>query len=468
MGLGLSPQPKPSPQLTISPENLQSLEILELSKPELIQKIYQELDSNPELEIEYESSSDDLDQEVIGQQNVVPLQDPPTEKEYYDDEDKAPKLDFSKNSDQNTTEPWNHPPSETLADSLLHQLGECRLTPEEVMIGNSIIDSLEDDGFLKRSIEDIAESCGCSERNEIAEKVLALLQSFDPPGVCARDLKECLLIQARLGRHDTPLLTSIVMNHLEDLRRKDYKTISRALNNSIDEVARTAKTISQFSPRPGGNYYTQSEAKVAPDLTVQKYKNQFDIILNDDGVPKIKVSQDFKAYEKNGNKLSAEGKEFISNKRKSAKFWVKCIYKREKTLRRVMESILKFQHNFFVQGTMGLKPLQMQTIADDIEMSKSTVERATKNKYVSTPMGIFSLRHFFSESIEQTEGQAVSVTVIQNLIQKIISEENKAKPLSDAKIEERLKSQGYDVQRRTIAKYREKIGILPASLRKKI
>jgi RNA polymerase sigma-54 factor len=258
------------------------------------------------------------------------------------------------------------------------------------------------------------------------------------------------------------------MNHLEDLRRKDYKTISRALNNSIDEVARTAKTISQFSPRPGGNYYTQSEAKVAPDLTVQKYKNQFDIILNDDGLPKIKVSQDFKAYEKNGNKLSAEGKEFISNKRKSAKFWVECIYKREKTLRRVMESILKFQHNFFVQGTMGLKPLQMQTIADDIEMSKSTVERATKNKYVSTPMGVFSLRHFFSESIEQTEGQAVSVTVIQNLIQKIISEENKAKPLSDAKIEERLKSQGYDVQRRTIAKYREKMGILPASLRKKI
>jgi RNA polymerase sigma-54 factor len=468
MGLDLSPQPKPSPQPTISPGMHQSLEILQLSKPELIKQIYQELDSNPALEIEEGSSNDDLDQDVIGQQNVLPLSDPPTEKEFYEDEDKAPNLDFSKNSNQNTTESSHHSPPETLTERLLHQLCECRLTTEEVLIASAIVNSLDDDGFLKRPIAEIAESCGCTDHIEKVEKVLVLLQSFDPPGVCARSLKECLLIQARMGKHRNSCLAGIITNHLDDLKKKDYKTISKALKTSPDEIASAAKIIRQFSPRPGRSCSIQNAASIDPDLIVQTYENQFEIILNDDGLPKIKVSQDFKAYERNGNKLSTEGKEYVSNKRKSAEFWVRCIYDRQKTLRRVMESILKFQQDFFEQGTRGLKPLQMKTIADDLGLHKSTVERATKNKYVSTPMGILSLRHFFSESIEQSEGQAVSAPAIRSLIQKIISEENKAKPLSDANIEERLKSLGYDVQRRTIAKYREKMEILPASLRKKI
>jgi RNA polymerase sigma-54 factor len=426
------------------------------------------LDSNPALEIEDSFSNDDIDQEVIGQQNAVPLSDPPTEKESYDDEDKAPKLDFSKNSNQNTTESSHYPPPETLAERLLHQLGECLLTPEELLIANAIIDSLDDDGFLKRPIEEIAESCGCSDHVEKVEKVLVLLQSFDPPGVCARSLKECLLIQASQGNYRNSSLAGIITNHLDDLKKKDYKTISRALKTSPDEIASAAKILRQFSPMPGRNYSIQNAASIDPDLIVQTYENQFEIILNDDGLPKIKVSRIFKACEKNGKKLSAEAKEYVSNKRKSAEFWVKCIYYRQKTLRRVMESILKFQCDFFEQGTIGLKPLQMKTVADDIGVYKSTVERATKNKYVSTPMGLVSLRHFFSESIEQTEGQAVSSTAAQDMIKKIITEENKAKPLSDAKIEERLKAAGFDVQRRTIAKYREKMGILPASLRKKI
>jgi RNA polymerase sigma-54 factor len=468
MGLDLSPQSKPSPQPAINPGMQQSLEILQLSKPQLIQQIYQELDSNPALEIEYGSSNDDLDQEVIGQQNVVPMFDPPTEKEFYDDDDKAPKLDFSKNPKEYQNDSSCHPPPETLADCLLHQLGECRLTPEEVLIGNAIINSLDDDGLLNRAIEEIAESCDCSKPIGKVEKVLALLQSFDPPGVCARDLKECLLIQAKLGKHKNPCLSKMILNHLDDLKRKDYKTISIALGASLEEVARAAKIIRQFSPRPGRNYCIQSAPSIDPDLIVQKYKNQFEIISNDDGLPKIKVSPTFKTYEKNGNNLSSEEKQYVSHNRRSAEFLVKCIYDRQKTLRRVMERILEHQQEFFEHGTMGLKPLHMKTVADDLGLHKSTVERTTRNKYVATPMGIVSLRHFFSESIEQTEGQAVSVTVIQGLIQKIISEENKAKPLSDAKIEERLRAAGFDVQRRTITKYREKMGILPSSQRKRL
>ena len=201
--------------------------------------------------------------------------------------------------------------------------------------------------------------------------------------------------------------------------------------------------------------------------SVHFHENRFVVSPNDDGLPKLNINPLFRDCEKNGNRYSEEDKDFMRRKKRSAEFLVGCIYQRQRTLCRVMDSILKFQRKFFEQGTSALKPLPMRTVAEDIDLSEPTVARATRNKYVQTPAGIFSLRYFFSEGIEQAQGQAVSSSVVQGLIQRIISEENPQTPLSDAKIEKKLKAAGFDIQRRTIAKFREKMGILPSSLRKK-
>ena len=265
----------------------------------------------------------------------------------------------------------------------------------------------------------------------------------------------------------SPVLSGIIMHHLDALKRKDYKAIAKALKTSPEEVAAAAVKISRLEPKPGRTHCENNSEHIDPDLSVYRLEDQFVIDLNDDRLPKLKVSSLFKAYEKNGKHLSEEEKGFIVQKRRSAEFLVECIYQRQRTLCRVMESILKFQRDFFEQGTRGLRPLQMKAVAEDIGLSESTVARATRSKYVQTPMGIFGLRHFFREAVEQTQGQAVSSPVVQELIKKIISEENPQKPYSDAKIEKRLQSAGFDIPRRTIAKYREKMGILPTSLRKR-
>jgi RNA polymerase sigma-54 factor len=472
MGLDLSPHPKPSPQLTISPENLQSLAVLQLSKPELIQMINQELEINPALEIYV-----NLDPEKQTSSSNECKEDDPT--------DLCSELDLFY-SELNLSEEDGRPPEtgeplipetdpplsdtrpDSLSLSLLKQLRMARLTPDELRTGVVIADSLDENGFLNRSIEEIAAFSGCPTGIELVLRVLAHMQSFDPPGVCARDLKECLLIQARQLKYNDPVLEGIIEHHLDNLKRKDFKSIAKALKTSLAEVASAAGKISRLEPRPARRHSETSGQHIDPDLMVHKFEDQWKITLNHDGIPKLMINPLYIACEKNGDHLSGNDRKFIRIKKRAAKFLIGCITKRQHTLLQVMESILKFQSDFFEKGSSALKPLQMKAVADDLKLSEQTVARSTRNKYVRTSFGIFSLRYFFNGAIEQTEGQPVSVSVVQGLIQKAISEENKAKPLSDAKIEERLKAAGFDVQRRTIAKYREKMGILPASQRKRI
>jgi RNA polymerase sigma-54 factor len=434
MSLVPSTQPKPSLKPTINPEMQRSLEILQLSKPELIQEINQELEMNPALEIYQNPKPEKL-----------------TNNSHEQEIDDYP-ADFYKNLDLNekdmrtpeTGEPSEPEPPTPLPDtrpdclslSLLKQLHMASFTPEERRIGIVIADSLDENGFLSLSIEEIATSSGFPSEFEMVSRVLALMQSFDPPGVCARGLKECLLIQARHQKSNNPVIESIIGHHLDDLRRKDFRSIARALKTSLAEVAAAAEKISRFEPRPGRRDSETSGQNIDPDLMVNKFEEQWKIAPNHDGIPKLMISPLYIACENNGACLSQNDKKFIRVKKRAAKFLIGCITKRQETLLQVMESILKFQEDFFEKGPSALKPLQMKTVADDVKLSEQTVARSTRNKYVQTPFGIFSIRYFFNEAIEQSKGPAISSTTSQEFIKKIILEENKMKPLSDAKIEE--------------------------------
>ena len=445
----------------LNPEMLHSLKVLQLSKQELIEHIEHELEGNPALETIEEPSMEDSEDDIIDSKNDLdPSESSPEIRSDGDDEEEESKSDAG------------IPFKVSLIDYLVNQLRLTDLTQEEIRIGIVIAGSLNEDGYLKASVEEIADICGCSTNLEKVEKVLSLMQSFYPPGLCARDLNECLLIQVKQLELESPIpyspiMPRIILHHLNALKRKDYKAIGRLLKTSPEEVASAAKIISSLDPTPGRKFCRYYPDYIYPDLFLYKFENQFEIRSNDDGMPKLKLSSLYRTNGKNINHLSEEDKEFIRQKKQSAELLVKNIHQRRRTLSRVMESILKFQREFFENGTKGLKPLQMRTVAEDIGLSESTVARATKNKYVHTPIGVFRLRDFFKKAIEQTEGQPVSSPVVQELIKKIVSEENPKKPYSDAKVEKLVKAAGFEISRRTIAKYREKIGILPSNLRKK-
>jgi RNA polymerase sigma-54 factor len=439
----------------MSKERQHSLKVLQLSRLELVQEIERELEENPALQTEDEQEDEFLKADTEEPENLPdsgdPLRDSIPEEEEHKSDSKPPIA--SKVS---------------LLDYLTMQLRLTSLAPNEIEIGIIIAGSLNEDGYLKESVEGVAAICGCTNQLDKVHKVLSLMQSLPPEGLCARDLKECLLVQAKHRRLENSIVPGIIVHYLNELKKKDYKTIARELNVSTDEVAWSAKLISSFDPTPGRRFCRYYPDYVYPDLFLDRLEDKFEIRLNDDGMPKLKLSS---LYRNNGYgmyHLSEEDKEYIRQKKQAVEQLAQSIYERQRTLCRVMESILKFQHDFFESGGQELKPLKMKTVAEDIGLSKSTVSRATMNKYVHTPMGVFCLRDFFKGAIEQGDGMVVSTSVLQEMIKKIISEENPVKPFSDAKIEKKLKNAGFDIQRRTIAKYREKMGILPASHRKKI
>jgi RNA polymerase sigma-54 factor len=471
MAISISPQSKISQKQTIGFEMQKSLEILQLSKTELIQRINDEVEANPTLEIIEESITDDpindipeLKSELVSSESTAAADPDENEVGQFEFENSSPPKKPIESS-------YLYQPREKLSDHLLKQLRLTSATQQEILIGIVIANSLDEDGFLNESPEEIAEISGSN--LEVVQKVLSLMQSLDPPGTCARSVKECLLIQVRENRflRDHPLaglLVSIIFNHFDDFKRKNYKIITKSLKASIDDVTSAGKIISGLDPAPGRKFVGYDPGYINPDLFLSEFEGKFEIRFNDDGMPKIKLSSLYRNNGNGHNHLSEEDRDFISHKRRSAELLAQSIYQRQRTLYRVMESILKFQREFFENGCKELKPLKIKTVAEDLDLSKSTVARATMNKYVYTPMGTLSLRYFFNGAIEQSQSDAVSSQHVHYLIKKIISEENPQKPYSDAKIEERLKAAGFDVQRRTVAKFREKLGILPASLRKKI
>jgi len=476
MAIELRQQLKLTQQLIMTPQLQMAIKLLQLSRLELMDAIRQEMEENPALEEQLDTvSQDQLDPETKAE--IQPAEKP---SEVTINEKMPNDIDWSNYIDEYNspgrvrmeTESHETPQyeafissKESLSDHLLWQLLMSSPSEEEKRIGSLIIGNLDIDGYLKIEMDALAEQAGVTV--EDIEEVLFLLQSFDPIGVCARDLIECLLLQAHnLGLKNT-LVTTIISNHLNHLENKNYKAICRALKVSLDDVISAVNIIVGLEPKPGRQFNEEEPQYITPDIYVYKTEDDYAIVINDDGLPKLKVNSFYKQAISQNKEVSGKAKDYIQDKMRSAAWLIRSIHQRQKTIFKVMESILKYQREFFDHGITHLKPMVLRDVAEDIGMHESTISRVTTNKYAHTPQGIFELKYFFNSSIKRLHGEAIASASVQEKIRQLIENEDGRKPLSDSKMAEMLKAQNIDIARRTVAKYREMMGVLPSSKRKR-
>ncbi len=354
---------------------------------------------------------------------------------------------------------------ETLHDSLLRQLELVELTAEQKEFCELIISSIDSDGYLQEDIEDLAADQDLPE--DKARRLLEIVQGFDPPGVGGRSLEEVLMIQLRQIDTKIPApAQTIITEHLEDLKKRSFKKIAREVNTTPEIVQRVADLVHELEPRPGRAFGEASKQYLTPDVEIRKVNGEYIILLNEDVVPPLRINSRYREMLKNGD---PEEVEYVKEKLSGALWILHCIYQRQQTLYRVMESIIKHQREFFEQGIKKLKPLVLKEVAEDIDRHESTVSRAVQNKCVQTPRGLYRLSFFFSSGIKSKEGgEKISSTAVKAMIAEIVAGEDKTSPLSDSKIKERLEEKGIKIGRRTVAKYRKQLEIPARNLRKRV
>ncbi|MGD9082681.1 MAG: RNA polymerase factor sigma-54 [Desulfobacterales bacterium] len=476
MALELRQQLKLTQQLIMTPQLQMAIKLLQLTRLELLNTINQELEENPTLEEEIleGDSEEKLDKQAETNSTEVPdTKEVTIEEKIRDDMDWSSYIDEYNSSGRihSEIEKKESPNFESfvarkqsLRDHLLWQLLMTSPTEDEEKISSIIIGNLDKDGYLDASVEDIVQMSGVD--TEKVEEVLRLLQTFDPIGVCARDLSECLLIQARHLDLDDTIVAQIIKEHLNHLENKNYRAIAKSLKISIEDIITAIKVIKSLEPRPGRQFTDEEPQYINPDVFVYKIEDEFIIWVNDDGMPRLHVNNFYKNAIRDGKHFSSEEKEYIQEKIRSATWLIRSIHQRQKTIYRVMESILKFQRDFFEKGITHLKPLVLKDVAEDIGMHESTISRVTTNKYAHTPRGIFELKYFFNSSIQRFHGEAIASASVQDKIKQIIENENPKKPYSDDKISQLLKEENISIARRTVAKYREIMRVLPSNKRK--
>src|SRR6056297_142692 len=471
MALELQQNLRLQQQLVMTPQLQMAIKLLQLSRMELVEMIQQEMETNPTLEEEQEVDTEQAAEKPAAE-NESPQEVSIEEKfddfadwqSYMDEFSSTGKVHFESEKKEAPDYEAFTASKTSLADHLRWQLLMTKPTEEEEAIGSYIIGSINEDGYLDLGVEELSQIADAPV--DKVEETLTLMQTFDPPGICARDLKECLLIQAAHLGIDDPLVTQIIEGHLKDLENKRYKIIAKALNTHLDNVIAAVNLIKRLDPKPGDQFAENEQIYIVPDVYVYKYEDDFVIMLNDDDMPRIQINSYYKNAAKKGESISAEAKNYLKDRLRSAEWLIKSIQHRQKTIYNVMKSIVKFQRGFFEHGISHLKPLVLRDVADDIEMHESTISRVTNNKYAYTPQGIFELKFFFNSSINRSHGETIASASVQEEIRGIIEAENPKRPYSDKKITEMLKDRNIDIARRTVAKYRENLGILPSGKRK--
>jgi RNA polymerase sigma-54 factor len=477
MALELRLQQKLTQQLIMTPQLQMAIKLLQLSRLELVDAIRQELDENPTLEEVVDVSLDDQPEQADAIIDEVPQAKELTiEEKIKDDVDWSNYID-EYNSPGRTSyesEDKDAPRFESfiahkksLGEHLLWQVMMCFTSDKEKKIGSLIVGSVNAAGYLDIAFDDLVRMCDAS-HDEVKKVLTTIQQTFDPVGVAARDLKECLLIQARYLGLDNTLVFSIIQDHLNNLENKNYKAICRALKVSIENVIAAVNIIKGLEPKPGRLFSDEAPQYIIPDIYVYEFEDDFVIVLNDDGMPKLRVNSFYKSAMNNKKdaKISDNAKEYIQDKMRSAAWLIRSIHQRQKTIYKVMESIMKHQREFFKKGIAYLKPMVLRDVAQDIEMHESTISRVTTNKYAYTPQGIFELKYFFNSSINRVHGGAIASASVQDKIRQIVENEDPKKPYSDDKIAEILEKSNINIARRTVAKYREMLKILPSHKRK--
>ncbi len=459
-------------ELVMTPQLQQAIKLLQLSRLELVDRVQEEMEENPLLE--------EVKEEAETPQTETAAQEAPAEEEpkaeaeqpeidweqylaYYD-VGGSPDAPIDNDDDRPSYENFLSPDI-TLQDHLIWQLRLSHLTHEQKEIGALIIGNVDEDGYLRASVEEIAETAGAPVVD--VETVLEEVQDFDPLGVASRDLKECLLKQAREGGLDDSVIR-VIESGLKHLETKNYKRLAKDLDLPFEEVVEAARAVASLEPRPGRNFATARVDYVVPDVYVVKEGSDYVVRLNEDGIPKLRVSPYYQSLLQDKTDQGKEAKGYIQERMQAALWLIKSIHQRQQTLYKVARSIVKFQWDFLEKGVTQLRPLILKDVAEDIEMHESTVSRVTTNKYMHTPQGTFELKFFFSSAIQRHNGEDLASRSVKARIQEIVGKEDSAKPLSDLQIAQHLSKEfGLKIARRTVSKYRESLGILSSSGRRK-
>ncbi len=464
---------KMSQKLVMTPMLQQAIKLLPLARMELAQLIRQEIIENPVLEELLEEENEN-DQEN-SQEEKEPNEDLTSDNEQSSDsQDQEIDWDsyFQGNIDQGmSVESYTERPSiesthkkeANLADHLMWQLDLSVDSDLDKFIGSCIIGNIQNDGYLCADLKEIAEISQTDEENVL--RVLKIIQGFEPAGVAARSLKECLMIQTRTLSDKNPYVEILIENYLERLEDRFLPKVASELKIDLEEVLDALKTIRNLCPKPGLLFSSERVDYVVPDLVVVQTEKGYDVVLNDDGVPSLRISP----YYHNLLKTTKEGqtKEYLEDKYRSALWLIKSIDQRRQTIYKVGKSIVKLQKSFLDDGLSYLEPMVLKDVAKDIEMHESTVSRITTNKYIDTPQGVFELKFFFHSGIKSYMGNTMSSIRVKNMIKEIINEEDGSYPLTDDQMVEALMRKNAKIARRTITKYRKELNIPPASKRKK-
>lgn len=439
----------------------QAIKLLQLSRIELLERVQLELENNPVLEeglkaegdISLDASHGNGRVEVDWQDYLEGYHEAPLGPRFRREEDELP---LGATLSRETT----------LMEHLLWQLQLSSFTPEEVGIGVSIIGNLDEDGYLRVTTQELSQWLGVGE--DVCEGVLRKIQGFDPPGVAARDLKECLLIQVRSFPCRFPLVEEIIDHYLGYLEKGDYKGIADALSIHPMEVTKVVEIITSLDPRPGRAWSSVDVHTIIPDIYIQKVGDEYVVLLNEDGLPRLRISPYYRKILSTDEAVPSPAKAYIQERFRSAVWLIRSIHQRQRTIYKVAHSIIKFQREFLDKGMDYLRPLVLKDVSEDIGVHESTVSRCTSNKYAHTPQGILELRSFFNAGMWKDDGTGIAVKSVVDKVKAIIASEDRKKPLSDQDIVELLKGGGINTARRTITKYRKIMGIPPSSRRKRL
>jgi RNA polymerase sigma-54 factor len=478
---------KLSQQLIMTPQLQQAIKLLQLSRQELIETINQEMEENPLLEevspdegndeevhAEIEDDVQSIEREdVKAVERATELTGEGDGREEFDWtnylEDYGP-VGVTYGSRDGEATSWDNilTESQSLVKHLMWQMNLSSFNEDETRVGTQIVGNLDQNGYLCATVPEIMQLENVSE--EFVETVLKKVQEFDPPGIVARNLQECLLIQARMLGVKSQMIEVIIKDYLKDLELKNYVHIAHKLKVPLREVEIAVLLISRMNPKPGSQYSEEKIQPIIPDAYIIKVGDEYKIILNDDGLPRLRISNFYReimaGITDHGHGEEESGKKYIKDKVQSATWMIKSIQQRQKTIYKVVESIVKFQREFFDCGIDFLKPLVLHDVANDIEMHESTISRVVNNKYVHSPQGIFEMKYFFGSSIKRTSEGNIASKSVKEEIKQIVSGEDPKKPYSDCEIVELLQAKGINIARRTVAKYRDMMGILPSSKRK--
>ncbi len=479
-----------SQQLVMTPQLQQAIKLLQMSRMELVDMVREEMLENPVLEDTSDHQTDSTNVAAErSETNTIDLagnaDDRAAHQESKESDKKTDEIDWERYLENHA----NQAPmpssrgggneeelpgieatltrGEDLTDHLTWQIRMSDLVDEETTFAVLVVGNLDEQGYLRNEgipeeeiVPRLAEEAALDA--EDAEEVLKIIQKFDPIGVASRNLRECLLVQAEHFKLD-PLVVQVLSDHLHNLEKRNYQAIAKALKVTVEEVYDVAQVIAELEPRPGRNFVTEDARYITPDVEVIKVGDDYFVRTNDDGMPRLKISNFYRAAMAGDPKA----KEYIQGKLRSAQWLIRSIDQRRKTIVRVTECIVEKQREFFDKGIDFLKPMILRDVAETVGMHESTISRVTSNKYVNTPQGLYELKFFFNSAIRRETSDDIASESVKQAIKKLISDEDGQEPHSDQKLVELLTQQDIVIARRTVAKYREMLGILSSSKRKK-